>query len=67
MHDYYSFVFLSDLLIWFANLIYLSLQWEEVLCSGFDLMVPDPSDKRGNDMYVSLLLRITRSFISPRF
>ena len=36
------------------------LQWEEVLCDGFDLMVLDPSDRRGTDTYVSLLLRITR-------
>ena len=34
--------------------------WEEVLCDGFDLTVPDPGDRRGNDTYVSLLLRITR-------
>ena len=33
---------------------------EEVLCDGFDLTVLDPSDRRGNDTYVSLLLRITR-------
>ena len=36
------------------------LKWEKVLCDGFDLTVLDPSDRRGNDMYVSLLLRITR-------
>ena len=31
-----------------------------VLCSGFDLTVLDPSDRKGNNMYVSLLLRIKR-------
>ena len=29
----------------------LFILWEEVLCSGFDLMVLDPSDRKGNDMY----------------
>ena len=28
--------------------------------SGFDLTVLDPSDRKGTDTYVSLLLRITR-------
>ena len=36
------------------------LPWEEVLCDGFDLTVLDPSDRRGTDTYVSLLLRIKR-------
>ena len=36
------------------------LQWEEVPGSGFDLTVLDPSDRRGTDTYVSLLLRIKR-------
>ena len=31
-----------------------------MLSDGFDLTVLNPSDKKGNDMYVSLLLRITR-------
>ena len=31
-----------------------------MLCSGFDLTVFDPSDRRGTDTYVSLLLRIKR-------
>ena len=44
----------------FGQLDLFILQWEEVLCSGFDLTVLDPSDRRGTDMYVSLLLRITR-------
>ena len=29
-------------------------------CDGFDLTVLNPSDKRGNDTYVSLILRVTR-------
>ena len=44
----------------FGQLDLFMLQWEEVLCDGFDLMVLDPSDRRGTDMYVSLLLRIKR-------
>ena len=36
------------------------LQWEEVPGSGFDLTVLDPSDRRGTNTYVSLLLRIKR-------
>ena len=27
------------------------LQWEEVLCDGFDLTVLDPSDRKGTDTY----------------
>ena len=34
------------------------LQWEEVPGSGFDLTVFDPSDRKGTDTYVLLLLRI---------
>ena len=44
----------------FGQLDLFILQWEDVLCSGFDLMVLDPSDRRGTDTYVSLLLTITR-------
>ena len=58
MHDYYSFVFLlrSIDLVWPTRLIYLAMR--EVLCNGFDLAVLNPSDKKGHDMYVSLLLRV---------
>ena len=42
----------------FGQLDLFILQWEEVLCSGFDLTVLDPSDRKGTDTYVSLLLRI---------
>ena len=52
--------FFSDIWVLFGQLDLFILQWEEVLCSGFDLMVLDPSDRRGTDTYVSLLLRITR-------
>ena len=31
-----------------------------MLCVGFDLAVLNPSDKKGHDTYVSLLLRIPR-------
>ena len=30
----------------------------EVLCNGFDLAVLNPSDIKGHDTYVSLLLRV---------
>ena len=55
-----SLVFLLRYLVLFGQLDLFILQWEEVLCSGFDLTVLDPSDRKGNDTYVSLLLRITR-------
>ena len=42
----------------FGQLDLFILQWEEVSGSGFDLTVLDPSDRKGTDMYVSLLLRI---------
>ena len=42
----------------FGQLDLFILQWEDVLCSGFDLTVLDPSDGKGTDTYVSLLLRI---------
>ena len=50
--------FFSDIWVLFGQLDLFILQWEEVLCSGFDLTVLDPSDRRGTDTYVSLLLRI---------
>ena len=52
--------FFSDIWVLFGQLDLFILQWEEVLCSGFDLTVLDPSDRRGTDTYVSLLLSITR-------
>ena len=50
--------FFSDIWVLFGQLDLFILQWKEVLCSGFDLTVLDPSDRRGTDTYVSLLLRI---------
>ena len=55
-----SSYFFSDIWFLFGQLDLFILQWEEVLCDGFDLTVLDPSDKTGTDTYVSLLLRITR-------
>ena len=52
--------FFSDIWVLFGQLDLFILQWEEVLCSGFDLTVLDPSDRRGTDTHVSLLLRINR-------
>ena len=54
----YSLIFLLRYL--FGQLDLFILQWVEVLCSGFDLTVLDPSDRKGIDTYVSLLLRIKR-------
>ena len=48
----YSLVFLLRYLVLFGQLDLFILQWEEVLCSGFDLTVLDPSDRRGTDTYV---------------
>ena len=56
----YSLVFLSDIWVLFGQLDLFILQREEVLSDGFDLTVLDPSDRRGIDTYVLLLLRITR-------
>ena len=56
----YSLIFLFQYLGLFGQLDLFILQWEEVLCSGFDLTVLDPSDRKGTDTYVSLLLRIKR-------
>ena len=50
MHNCYSFVFLSDLSVWFGQLDYLSCIGE-VLCDGFDLAVINPNDRKGHDMY----------------
>ena len=60
MHDYYSLVFLlrSIDLVWPTKLIYLAMG--EVLCNGFDLAVLNPSDRKGHDTYVLLLLRVKR-------
>ena len=49
----YSLVFLLRYLGFFGQLDLFILQWEEVLCDGFDLTVLDPSDRKGNDTYVS--------------
>ena len=56
----YSLIFFSDIWILFGQLDLFILQREEVPGSGFDLTVLDPSDRKGTDTYVSLLLRITR-------
>ena len=52
--------FFSDIWVLSGQLDLLILQWEEVPGSGFDLTVLDPSDRKGTDTYVSLLLRIKR-------
>ena len=50
--------FFSDIWVLFGQLDLFILQWEEEPGSGFDLTVLDPSDRKGTDTYVSLLLRI---------
>ena len=52
--------FSSDIWVLFGQLDIFILQWEEVRGSGFNLTVLDPSDRKGTDTYVSLLLRIKR-------
>ena len=54
-----SYLF-SDIWVLSGQLDLFILQWEEVTSSGFDLTVLDPSDRRGTDTYVPLLLRIKR-------
>ena len=55
-----SLVFLLRYLGFFGQLDLFILQWEEMPGSGFDLRVLDPSDRRVNDTYVLLLLRIKK-------
>ena len=54
----YILVFLLRYLGFVGQLDLFILQWEEVLCSGFDLTVLDPSDRKGIDTYALSLLRI---------
>ena len=56
----YSVVFLLRIfgLVRPTRSIFLAMG--EVPGSGFDLTVLDPSDRKGTDTYVSLLLRIKR-------
>ena len=56
----YSLVFLLRYLGFVCQLDLFILQREEVPGSGFDLTVLDPSERKGTDTYVSLLLRIKR-------
>ena len=50
---YFSPIYRFD---WPTRLVYLAMG--EVLCDGFNLAVLNPSDRRGNDTHVSLLLRV---------
>jgi hypothetical protein len=60
MHDCDSLVFLlrSMSLVW-PTILFI-FQWEEVLGNGFNLVVLNPSDRKGHDTHVLLLLRIKR-------
>ena len=57
--------FFSDIWVLFGQLDLFIFQWEEVPGGGFDLTVLDPSDRKGTDTYVSLLLRIKRWDLYP--
>ena len=48
----YSLVFLLRYLGLFGQLDLFILQWEEVLYSGFDHTVLDPSDRKGTDVCI---------------
>ena len=50
--------FFSDIWVFCGQVDLFILQWEEVLCSGFDHTMLDPSDRKGTDTYASLLIRI---------
>ena len=52
--------FFSGLLVWFGKLDLFILPWEEVLCNGFNLVVLNPSDRRGHETSVLLQLRVKR-------
>ena len=54
----YSLVFLLRIFGLVRPTRQFFLIWEEVLCDGFDLIVLDPSDRRGTNTYVSLLLTL---------
>ena len=56
----YSLVFLLRIFGIVRPTRSIFLAMEVVLCDGFDLTVLDPSDRRGTDTYVLLLLRIKR-------
>jgi hypothetical protein len=54
MHDCYSFVFLFDDSCSMANYVDLS-SMGEVLCSGFNLMMSSPSDRRGSEARICIV------------
>ena len=58
MHDYYSFVFLSNLLIWFGPLDWLFLQLEGCFVMGSILRCSIPVTEGYMTRIVLLLLRI---------
>ena len=54
----YSLVFLLRYLGFVCPILSIYLAMGRGAFDGFDLTVLDPSDRRGTDTYVSLLLRI---------
>jgi hypothetical protein len=60
MHDSDSLVFLlrSMSLVW-PTILFI-LPWEGGLGNGFNLVVLNPSDRKGHDTHVLLLLRVKR-------
>src|SRR3990170_5409964 len=66
MHDYYTFVFLSDLLIWFGQLDCSFLQWERCFVMGSILRCPHPVTVGvARHVFVFLPLRIKIWFFLP--
>ena len=53
----YSLVFLLRYLGFFGQLDLFILQWEEVLCDGFDLVVFSPSDRRGSEARIIISIK----------
>ena len=51
--------FFFDIWVLFGQLDLFILQWEEVLCSGFDLTVLDPSDRKWSINKVDKVLLTT--------
>ena len=55
MHDCYSLIFLlwNFGLVWPTRLIFVAMG--EVLCSGFNLAVSSPSDRKGSEAHICIV------------
>ena len=56
--------FFSDIWVLFGQLDLFIFQWEEVLCSGFDLTVLDPSDRKGTTPFLHELNTLDACWIA---